>query len=87
MANEPILFMYGYGAITKYIAEQIDTEGHMTDIAANSMISHMSSVISLKHIKEDVDPYMARVRARDLVLYSHWPVKTKRFFEILEKGS
>ena len=50
----------------------------------------MESSIDPENGKEKVPFFeykkgMDVVRARDLVLYSHWPVKTARFFEILEE--
>ena len=38
-------------------------------------------------VKKGVYDELAQVRARDLVLYSHWPVKTARYFELLSKGT
>ena len=80
--KEPVLFIYGSNG-TKYIAEKIDTEDRAIDIASSATFCHMSIGITIKSLREDFG-FMARVRARDLVLYSHWPVKTKRYFEILE---
>ena len=88
LMKEPELFVYTVethrGKSVRYLTEKIKEKGHFaeyTDIAYD--LPEPGPVLSTYM---PIPCRLARVRARDLVLYLHWPIKTKRFFELLESS-
>ena len=84
--NEIKLYKYKHCGI-QFIMESVIVDGtdSQFDIAADTEDTDFydGCFLNSGHFFDDKRG-LARVRARDLVLYSHWPIKTKRYFEILE---
>jgi hypothetical protein len=69
----------------EYIA--IIEDGFITDIACSSKDSVMWDKVSIRQndFMIDIDSYSKKLQAQDLALYTHWPVHTKEFWDLLNE--
>ena len=74
-----------------FIAEK--TETGYNDIASNHnhrLCKHLHLVIDRAVLTEGLDlSYVEKINipVEDLILYSYWPLKSERYFELIEKFS
>jgi hypothetical protein len=80
----------------EYIA--IIEDGFITDIACSSKDSVMWDKVSIRQndfmidqppppfpFQINIDSYSKKLQAQDLALYTHWPVHTKEFWDLLNE--
>ena len=69
----------------EYIA--IIEDGFITDIACSSKDSVMWDKVSIRQndFMIDIDSYSKKLQAQDLALYTHWPIHTKEFWDLLNE--
>jgi beta-lactamase regulating signal transducer with metallopeptidase domain len=79
----PEIFCYDYGA--NFLA--IIKNGYAIDIACSEknpkMYSEKDRVTMMRLMK--ITEKRTKVRARDLALYTHWPIHTKEFWDLLNE--
>jgi hypothetical protein len=76
---KPEIYRYDYGS--SFLA--VIKNGYIVDIACSSK-NYDGKVVFLKKILYSWVKY-TKVRARDLALYTHWPVHTQEFWDLLNE--
>ena len=62
--------------------------GFVIDIACSKKDARMLSEESNVKLSEDeviLNRYITKIQSKDLALYTHWPVHTKEFWELLNE--
>jgi len=77
---KPEIFLYGYSVF--YLA--IMKNGFVVDIACAEKHGK-EAMYSEKDRREYIHTKKTKVRARDLALYTHWPIHTKEFWDLLNE--
>jgi hypothetical protein len=76
---KPKIYRYDYGA--SFLA--VIKNGYIVDIACSSKHYDLYSKESCIPKKDWVE--YIKIKAKDLALYTHWPVHTKEFWDLLNE--